>query len=348
MALFKSFIKDLMDGKPLNKEQVSDAMRSIITDDIEPLQVGAFLVALHTRGEDGKILEACARVLLDACVPFEQDLGPLLDTCGTGGDGISSFNVSSTTAIVAAAAGAKVAKHGNRSVSSSCGSADLLEAAGVPINLDADGVAHTIRHTGIGFLWAPAFHPALAKVAPIRQALGVRTTFNLLGPLVNPAKPQHRIIGVFDKLWLEPMADAAVSLGVKHVLVVHSEDGMDEISVSAPTDIFEIDTDQGVRRQFSIHPEQYAIEVADIKALRVDGVDQSLSVLHSVLSGNHSAAYDAVVLNAGAALYAADLAADISQGVVMARDAIQGKHALDTFNRWVGASQEYQKESHQC
>ena len=204
MTEFKHLIQLLVDRQSLNEEQTHAAMRLMIGGKLDPVQVGAFLVALQVCGEDEVVLRAAAEVLLEVCVPLEPCGDDLLDTCGTGGDGVSSFNVSSATALVAASAGATVAKHGNRSVSSSSGSADLFEAVGVAIDLAPSAVAQNIRQVGIGFLFAPSFHPALAKVAPIRKALGVRTIFNLLGPLVNPARPPYRLIGVFDRQWLIP------------------------------------------------------------------------------------------------------------------------------------------------
>ncbi len=338
---FSDLIRTLSAKKPLGAERVRAAMRAIIAGDSDPVQVGAFLAVLHMYGEDSATLQAAAEVLLEAAVPLDAPAENLIDTCGTGGDGVASFNISSAAAIVAAAAGAVVAKHGNRAVSSSCGSADVLEAAGVAVALDAAGVAHTLERVGIGFLFAPNFHPALAQVAPVRKALGVRTIFNLLGPLVNPARPPRRIIGVFDKSLLRTMAAVAVALGARHVLVAHSEDGMDEISASAPTSVYEIDAASGAQREFSVTPEEFGIQATPLDALRVDGVEQSLAMLHSVFSGAPGAASDATALNAGAALYVAGLADSIGQGVALAQETIRDGRASDKLNQWVAVSGEY-------
>ena len=341
MTQFSHLIKTLSDGNSLSEEQLGSAMRAIINGEGDPVQVGAFLAVLHTRGEDHATLATAAEILLDAAVSVDVPEDNLLDTCGTGGDGVASFNISSAAAIVAAAAGAVVAKHGNRAVSSNCGSADLLEAAGVAVSLDATGVAQTLERVGISFLFAPNFHPALAKVAPVRKALGVRTIFNLLGPLVNPARPSYRIIGVFDKRLLKTIAEVVTALGARHVLVVHSEDGMDEISVSAPTLIYEIDSVNGVSKEIRVAPEDFGIQTAPLDALRIDGVKQSLAMMRSIFSGEHDAASDAVALNAGAALYAAGLGDSIAQGVALAQETIASGQAADKLDQWVAVSREY-------
>ena len=345
MTPFSGLIKGLVDGRAPDAGQMREAMQVIIGGDADPVAVGAFLVALQMHGEDYATLSAAAGTLLDAAVPLELDDANSIDTCGTGGDGSSSFNVSTATAVVAAAAGAVVAKHGNRAVSGNCGSADLLDAAGVVTALDAAGVACTLKRTGIGFIFAPLFHPALAQVAPVRKALGVRTIFNLLGPLVNPARPPCRIIGVFDRVWLEPMARAAVALGARHVITVHSEDGMDEISVAAPTHVYEIDAARDVRKAFSISPGEFGIATAEPGALRVADAAESLAVLQAVLAAEPGAARDAVVLNAGAALYAAAVAGDMKQGVALAQAAIDDGRALQKFEQWIAASEECRREA---
>ena len=341
MVKFDHLIKDLFNNKLPNQKAMQEVLHTILEKDPDSIQVGAFLVALHMCGEDESVLKACAEVLLDMSVQFNNQGNRLLDTCGTGGDGLSTFNISSASAVIAAACGAQVAKHGNRSVSGNCGSADLFEKAGIVIDLDAAGVAHTIKQTNIGFLFAPKFHPAMAKVAPIRKALGVRTIFNLLGPLINPAYPTYRIIGVFSKQWLEPVAMATLAFGTKHVMVVHAQDGMDEISISSPTDVFEIDVDKDIKRHYSITPEEFGIRRADPNTLKVLGADQSFEMLKAVLAGTKSSAYDATVLNAAVALYVANIADDIHQGMEMASNAIDDSSALNRLNQWLRCSQEY-------
>ena len=233
MQEFNAILNALLAGTHLQREQMSAAMAAIMENRMEPVQLAAFLIALRMHGESAEELTAAALTLRRFAVPVSSRVSRLVDTCGTGGDRLGTFNISTAAAIVAAAAGVRIAKHGNRAVSSSSGSADFLQAAGVDLTLDAVQVARCIEQVGIGFLFAPQFHPAMRFAAPVRRALGVRTIFNLLGPLTNPLAAEMQLTGVYDARWLEPMAQAARALGVRRAMMVHGEDGMDEISVHA-------------------------------------------------------------------------------------------------------------------
>jgi anthranilate phosphoribosyltransferase len=262
----------------------------------------------------------------------------VVDTCGTGGDGASTFNISTASALVTAAAGAKVAKHGNRSVSSSSGSADVLEAAGVNLDLTPEQVARSIDAVGVGFLFAPKHHSAMKHAIGPRKEMGVRTLFNLLGPLTNPAGAPNQVLGVFSVDWVEPLAQVLKRLGSQHVLVVHAEDGLDEISIGAPTRVAELKN--GNISTYTIAPEDFGLQSGDLAALAVGDAGESLAVIRSVFANQPGAARDIVVLNAGAAIYAAGLSETLAGGVERADASIAGGGARETFERLVGFSQE--------
>ena len=325
-------------GDDLDGETMAGAMRALMTGRADAAQARAFLVALRDKGETVTEIAAAARTLMQFAVPVTTTAKNLVDTCGTGGDGAGTFNISTGAALAAAGAGATVAKHGNRSVSSQSGSADVLEAAGVKLELNADQAAECIERAGIGFLFAPCFHPAMKHVAPVRKAIGTRTIFNLLGPLLNPAGAPCRVIGVFDGKWLEPMAETAAATGVRRVMTVHSEDGLDEISTAAPTRVFE--WIEGAGRHRTLMPADFGCLDAPADALRVSSVAASLGKLRAVLAGEESAAADAVAINAGAALYIAGHASDPRQGADKARRALRDGAAaakldalIETSNR---------------
>ncbi len=259
-----------------------------------------------------------------------------MDTCGTGGDGLCSFNISTASAFVVAAAGGRVAKHGNRSVSSSCGSADLLEVAGVKIDLSPEQVARCIDEVGVGFLFAPAHHAAARFAAAPRRELGTRTLFNLLGPLTNPAGAPNQLLGVFASRWVEPLAKVLHALGSQHVLVVHAEDGLDEISIAAPTYVAELR--DGQVRTYTIAPEDFGLKRQSLEPLRVANAAESLVLIEAALDNQPGAAHDIVVLNAGAAIYAAGLAENLSRGVELAHEAIACGDAKDCMSRLAQAT----------
>ncbi|BCO32755.1 anthranilate phosphoribosyltransferase [Thiohalobacter sp. COW1] len=309
----------------LDRDQMSAVMRLIMTGQATPAQIGGFLVGLRMKGETVDEIVAAARVMRELATRVEVNGPHLLDTCGTGGDGAGTFNISTATAFVAAAAGARVAKHGNRSVSSKSGSADVLEAAGINLDLTPVQVAECVEQVGVGFLFAPLYHGAMKHAVGPRREMGVRTLFNVLGPLTNPAGAPHQVLGVYDRAWLRPLAEVLKELGSVHVLVVHAEDGMDEISIGSPTWIAELR--HGVIEEYAIEPEQFGLSRGDVTALGVADADQSLSVIRGVFAGEPGPARDIVLLNAGAAIYAADLVDSLEAGVKRAAEVIDAGHA---------------------
>ncbi|MCL7422805.1 MAG: anthranilate phosphoribosyltransferase [Methylobacter sp.] len=310
----------LLDKQDLSADQMRAVMRLIMSGGATDAQIGGFLIALRCKGESVDEIAAAAEVMRELAgkVPVRGE--HLIDTCGTGGDGANTFNISTTCAFVVAAAGGRVAKHGNRSVSSSCGSADVLEAAGVNLDLTAEQVARCVNEIGVGFLFAPKHHGAMKYTIGPRREMGVRTLFNLLGPLSNPAGAPNQLIGVFAKDWLEPLAQVLKKLGSRHVLVVNADDGLDEISIASATSVAELKN--GEVMTYSVSPEQFGIQRADIAELAVDGTASSLAMVKSVLDNRPGPARDIVALNAGAAIYAADLTDSLAAGVEKARQVI--------------------------
>lgn len=317
-------IKTVISGQNLGKQDMTDVMQQIMTGECTPAQIGGFLVGLRMKGESVEEISAAATVMRELSTRVTVDAKYLVDTCGTGGDASGSFNISTASAIVAAAAGARVAKHGNRSVSSKSGSADVLEAAGVNLEIDPQQVGACIEEVGVGFMFAQKHHSAMRHAIGPRKEMAVRTIFNVLGPLTNPAGAPNQVIGVFGGDLVEPLAHVLKQLGSRHVMVVHAEDGMDEISISTKTSVAELK--DGEISSYSISPGDFGIEVADSSALRVDGVEQSLAMIQSVLANNAGPALDIVVMNAGAAIYVSGVANSLEEGMQKARTAIaEGK-----------------------
>ncbi len=316
----KQAIAAMLEHRDLSGDEMRAVMTMVMTGEATPAQIGGFLIGLRMKGETVAEIAAAAEVMRSLSTVVEVDQAHLVDTCGTGGDGHNTFNISTAVAFVAAAAGAKVAKHGNRSVSSKSGSADVLEAAGVRLDLTPDEVARAISTTGIGFMFAPAHHSAMKHAIGPRKEMGVRTLFNLLGPLTNPAAAPNQVMGVFSKQWLRPVADVLQALDSRHVLVVHSADGMDEISISDETFVAELK--DGVVAEYTISPEEFGMQRAPIEELAVNSVQDSLSKLKRALTNEGGAASDIVALNAGAAIYVAGVASTLKAGVAMAQDAI--------------------------
>lgn len=327
----------LLTPADLTGPEMRGLMERILAGGTTPAQTAALLVALRAKGERVDEIAAAAEVLREKATRIEVAADHLIDTCGTGGDGLDTFNVSTTAAFLVAAAGGRVAKHGNRSVSSRCGSADVLEAAGVNLDLTPEQVKRGIETLGIGFLYAPQHHSALRQVAPVRRELGIRTLFNLLGPLLNPAGAPHQLLGVFDARYLEPLAEVLGRLGSRHVLVVHADDGLDEISLAAPTQVAELK--DGQVRRYRIEPGQFGIAPSPLEAIQVDSVAQSLEMMRRVLAGETGPAADIVVLNAGAAIYAADLAPDLAAGIDQARRLQRSGAGLEKLNALIEWSQ---------
>ena len=324
MMDIQTAIKTVISGQNLGKQDMTDVMQQIMTGECTPAQIGGFLVGLRMKGESVEEISAAATVMRELSTRVTVDAKYLVDTCGTGGDASGSFNISTASAIVAAAAGARVAKHGNRSVSSKSGSADVLEAAGVNLEIDPQQVGACIEEVGVGFMFAQKHHSAMRHAIGPRKEMAVRTIFNVLGPLTNPAGAPNQVIGVFSGDLVEPLAHVLKQLGSRHVMVVHAEDGMDEISISTKTSVAELK--DGEISSYSISPGDFGIEVADSSALRVDGVEQSLAMIQSVLANNSGPALDIVVMNAGAAIYVSGVASSLEEGMQKARTAIaEGK-----------------------
>jgi anthranilate phosphoribosyltransferase len=308
-----SAIRAVIDRRNLSGQEMREAMRLIMTGQATPAQIGGFLVGLRMKGETVEEIAAAAEVMRELVTRVGVSGPHLVDTCGTGGDGASTFNISTASALVVAAAGGKVAKHGNRSVSSKSGSADVLEAAGVSLELSPEQVARCVNEVGVGFMFAPKHHGAMKHAIGPRREMGVRTIFNLLGPLTNPAGAPNQVLGVFSDQWVEPLAEVLQRLGSEHVLVVHAEDGMDEISIGAPTHVAELK--EGRVRTFTIQPEQFGMQRSDVTKLAVAGPVESLAIIESVLNNQPGPARDIVALNAGAAIYVAGLAPDLGAGI---------------------------------
>ena len=332
-------IQHILDRKDLEPNQMQQVMRAIMSGACTPAQIAGFLIGLRMKGESVGEITAAAEVMRELSTKVNVSKEHLIDTCGTGGDGANTFNISTTSAFVAAAAGARVAKHGNRSVSSKSGSADVLEAAGVKIDLSADQVAECINQIGIGFMFAPMHHGAMKHAIGPRKELGVRTLFNLLGPLTNPAGAPNQVLGVFSKEWLEKLIQVQQKLGANHVMVVHSEDGMDEISISAPTMIAELES--GEIKKYTITPEQFEIERNDIALLAVEDISGSLNTMLEVLENKPGAARDIVLLNAGAAIYTAGISDSLESGVSQARQVIENGSAHVKLDQLVKLSNSF-------
>jgi len=320
----------------LTEEEAASAFEVIMRGDATPSQIAGFIVALRMKGETVEELTGFARTARAMATPISVD-GALLDTCGTGGDGLATFNISTLAGIVAAASGARVAKHGNRAASSMCGSADVLEQLGVKIDLPPEGVARCIEVAGIGFLFAPVFHPSFRHAGPSRRELGVRTVFNVLGPLCNPAGAKYQALGVADPKMAARMADVLQRLGVERAIVFHAADGMDELSVASPSSVIEID---GQRKEYELDPADLGLKRAPVESMRGGGPEENARLAREVLGGATGPRRDVVLLNAAAALRAAGLAKDWRDGIGLAAEAIDSGRAGDVLGRWATISQE--------
>jgi anthranilate phosphoribosyltransferase len=326
-------------GNDLSQEQAATAMEEIMSGVATPAQIAAFLTALHLKGETEAEIAGMAEVMRDKSTHVHHD-GPLLDTCGTGGDASGTFNISTIASFVAAGAGATVAKHGNRAASSACGSADVLEALGVNIELDAEGVARCLRQAGIGFMFAQKFHPAMRFAGPVRREIGIRTAFNILGPLCNPARARHQVLGVPDAAVADKMARALTRLGTVHALVVHGDGGLDELALSGPNVIFEVRAGQAPRRS-ELSATELGFEVAPKQAVLGGSIDDNVATVRAILAGEEQGPKrDIVLLNAAAALVAADRAADLREGLAQARESLASGKARERLDLMIGASRQ--------
>lgn len=316
----QNFIRKITENSSFSKEEMIAAMRIIMTGQATPAQIGGFLIGLRMRGETVTEISAAASVMRELSTRVEVSPEHLVDTCGTGGDSSGTFNISTASAFVAAAAGARVAKHGNRSISSKSGSADVLEAAGVNLNITPAQVAECINTLGVGFLFAQKHHSAMGHASAPRRELGVRTIFNLLGPMSNPANAPNQVLGVFDQHWVRPMAEVLKTLGSHHVMVVHAADGLDEISTAALTFVAELK--DGVITEYTMQPEDVGLQQSSLDSIRVETAQESLQLIQGVFAGEQGTARDIVCLNAGAAIYVAGLADSHAAGVAKAQQVL--------------------------
>jgi anthranilate phosphoribosyltransferase len=329
-------IRTVTEHTDLCAADMEAVMRLIMTGQATPAQVGGFLVGLRMKGESVDEIAAAASVMRELATHVNVAGPYLVDTCGTGGDGASTFNISTASALVAAAAGARVAKHGNRSVSSSSGSADVLETAGVRLDLTPEQVVACIEQTGVGFLFAPMHHGAMKHAIGPRREMGIRTVFNLLGPLTNPASAPNQVLGVYSRHWVEPLAQVLKQLGSRHVLVVHAEDGLDEISIGASTRVAELN--DGDISVYTIVPEDFGMQHSDLASLTVADAGQSLAMIRAVLNNTAGPPRDIVMLNAGAAIYASGIAPSLAEGVEQAGAVLRSGKANETLEALVRIS----------
>ncbi|MCK9432585.1 MAG: anthranilate phosphoribosyltransferase [Candidatus Omnitrophica bacterium] len=319
-------VKQLLDKKDLSCGQMQQAMREILSGVVDTADIVAFLTSLNDKGETVEELTAAVNIMLKCVEPIIIDRPNILDTCGTGGDKKGTFNISTITALVAAGAGVTVAKHGNRSASSKCGSADLLEALGVKIQMDHSKIKKCLEEIGIAFLFAPSLHLAMRHVMPARKQIARKTIFNILGPLINPARATNQLIGVYSAQWVRPLAEVLGNLGSKHILVVHGEDGLDEVTITGKT--FVTEARSGELRDYLISPEDFGIRRADPRELEGGDARKNAEIAMEILHAGKGSRRDAVLLNSACAIYAADKAATIAEGLEAARESIDSGAAL--------------------
>jgi len=332
---FKTLLGKIAQGDSLSQEQSRNAFNYMMSGDATGPQIGAFLMGLRLRGETIDEITGAAEVMRAKARKIKAPTGAV-DTCGTGGDGAHTFNISTASAIVLAACGVSVAKHGNRAISSKSGSADVLEHLGINIEAEHHQVEKCIQEIGIGFMMATRHHSAMRHVGPARTALGIRTIFNLLGPLSNPAGTRHQVIGVFDKKWTEPLAQVLGKLGAEHVWVVHGSDGLDELSISGPTFVSEYKL--GHVKSFEVNPEDAGLNAYNIKEISGGDVEYNARALRALLAGEKNAYRDIVLLNTAAALLVSGKARDLKQGVALAAEAIDSGKAREKLDQWIKMS----------
>ena len=330
-------IKAVISRQNLNESEMHDVMSSIMTGQTTDAQIGAFLVGLSMKGETIEEITASAKVMraLATSVKLSSDEF-LVDTCGTGGDGLGLFNISTASAFVVAAAGGKVAKHGNRSISSKSGSADVLEAAGINLSLNPELISQCIEEIGVGFMFAPAHHSAMKHAIGPRKELAIRTIFNVLGPLTNPAKAPNQIMGVFDKNLVEPIANVLKGLNSRHVMVVHSEDGLDEFSIANKTYVAELKDNK--ISTYTVHPHDFGLEEGSLDSIQAENAEQSLALIHEAFSGKQGVARDIIALNAGAAIYVSGLVNSLEEGITKANQILSDGSAQDKLDAYIHAS----------
>ena len=326
-------LQRVLQGDDLNSQQMQAAMNIIMRGEATAAQIAGFIIALRMKGESVDELAAAARVMRNLSRRVNIDAAPLVDTCGTGGDGQKTFNISTASAIVAASAGVNIAKHGNRSVSSQSGSADVLEALGVKLDLGPQQIAACVQQVGIGFMFAPSHHDCMKHALGVRKDLGVRTLFNLLGPLTNPAGARRQVLGVFDRQWLTPLVHVLHSLGAHHALVVHGEDDLDEISIAGVSNVCELQ--HGQIKTYQIRPQDFGLEVASLDTIRVENPQASADRITALLKGGVGPAADIVCLNAGAAIYVAGISATLPAGVALAKQQLSTQAGYEKLQQLI-------------
>ncbi len=334
-----SAISKITSGSSLKESEMSDVMLDLLEGRTTDAQIGAFLIALDMKGESVEEVLGAAKIMRKLSAKVEVNKEKLVDTCGTGGSGIGIFNVSTTSAFVACACGARVAKHGNRSATRKSGSADLLEAAGVSLELSPSQVSDCIDKVGLGFMFAPGHHSAMKHVIGPRKEIAHKSIFNILGPLTNPASTLNQVMGVSDEKWMKLVAEVHQSLGSKNVMVVHSEDNLDEISIASKTKVVELR--EGKISEYVISPEEFGLEFQSLDELKVNSPEESLSLAKKALKGEHSAASSMVALNAGAALYVSEVENSLAEGVEKAMEGIKKKKGLDKLQELSEYSQSF-------
>ena len=332
-----SAIRAVIEGCNLTASEMTEVMRIIMSGEATPSQIGGFLVGLRIKGETVEEIAAAAKVMRELAAPVKVSGEHVVDIVGTGGDGIGTFNISTASTLVAGAAGAQVAKHGNRAASSKSGSADLLEAAGVRLDLSPQQVEECIASVGVGFMFAPLHHSAMKYAIGPRREMAVRTVFNVLGPLTNPAQAPNQLVGVFAQDLVEPMAQVLGRLGSHHAMVVHSEEGLDEISLSAPTYVAELKN--GTVRCYTIAPEEFGFERQALASIQVNSVEQSLQLIRAILANKPGPGRDVIALNAGAAIYVAGLADSHAAGIEHAQALLADGSAAAVLDRLVHFTQ---------
>ena len=338
--MIKEAIAVLVSGKSLATDEAAQVMEEIMQGEATPAQFGAFVTALRLKGETVDEIVGLARTMRARAIPVNVD-GLVVDTCGTGGDGAHTFNISTAAAFVAAGTGLKVAKHGNRAMSSQCGSADVLEALGVKIDLNSEQVQRCLHESGIGFMFAPAFHPAMKYAAAPRREIGIRTVFNILGPLTNPAGAKSQMLGVADESLVEKMASVLQQLGCHHAMVVHGEDGLDEITISGKTKVCEL---KGSHiESYTISPEDLGLPSTGSARLKGGSAQENAVLLRNILSGASGPQRDVVLMNTAAVLLAGDKVKSLQEGVELAQNTIDSGQALSKLEQLITLSQSLSK-----
>ena len=340
-ATIKRTIQAVVNGRELSTDEATVAMDSIMRGHVTGAQIGALVTALHMRGETVGEIVGFAQAMRNHALKVEvaSDGGPLVDTCGTGGDASGTFNISTTAAFAIAGAGVRVAKHGNRAVTSKCGSADVLEGLGVAIELTPEQVKRCVEEVGIGFMYAPAFHPAMRFVGPARREIGFRTIFNVLGPLTNPAGARHQIVGVGHPDIASKLATVLGVLGSDHAVLVHAAEGLDEIGIGGPSNVTEFDARTGETRTYQVTPEEFGLTRATVAELRGGSVSENVAITRDILAGENGPRRSITLLNAGAGIYAANAAGSFAEGIEMAAQAIDSGAAAQKLDALVTLTQ---------